>query len=868
MKRLISLAMSILLLALAACGVVRTPVEPTSAPEPEFARHELAEGVDYTFSELHLGPGQGFHESGLVVDTAARADFVCFELDANGRLVPLDAQLFSQDFTLGESSYHVEFEWVEHNGNVLTSLYASNPGDFTVFYNGLLNAPAERFVIGLGGRDTGYYPVLADLRTGEMSDVFASTDIASLEDINNCVMMPDGSGAFISRLGGENWLYCDLVNGEVTELDAIPNSMWCAALDGWAMFSGYYTDETAPDKHFRRVVAFRPGDLSAETVYEGPDSCNSDEPGIYIDADRAGRRAVCTQEDGVYALDLTGGGRSLLPGLEPGEVLGVEYDDTGAKALVALGFGSELRRIAVVDFVSGAVNVLVSPEGAAYSRLQWVDGERFALIGAETTLIFSFGPAQYALLDGGQGAHITSEGGGADVEGLMTRNGEVCALGPDGFEPLERHSFSAEVVHAGEAQSVEFDWYALGGAAYIPGMDTPQTFTRAGMPYAVAYVRDDGGTYPVVADLVSNRLIDVLAGTSVETMPGHRSMTLSPDGSGALVRRSDLNGGNEEWFYVRLGSGQMSRFSDEVPIDGAYSLAAVFNDCVVVRTLYLDGEARGEVRVVPTDNYSAELGASALGEFELARATGDGAYCEGDVRRHMLLASGGESIVIDLIGGDQARLPDTGRGAPDELVYSPDGGKAALVWADDAGAITALAAADFTARTLTEFVPPEGISGAYVSWISSSAFTVSAVNASDMYVYGLGSDAPSTDPADYGLTVQELPDFTALSLPALGAYYLNSDGAMSEGAICELVERFIAAPDEALDYLLSLGDQAAPHFPEVSAAGQIARSAARWSLNMGVEQAEGFPAALDAMAAAGSGEAASELISAMREVLG
>ena len=51
-------------------------------------------------------------------------------------------------------------------------------------------------------------------------------------------------------------------------------------------------------------------------------------------------------------------------------------------------------------------------------------------------------------------------------------------------------------------------------------------------------------------------------------------------------------------------------------------------------------------------------------------------------------------------------------------------------------------------------------------------------------------------------------DLKNLSLNALGAFYLNSDGAGAEGSGEELYQRFMADPSAVLEYIKSLGDAA------------------------------------------------------------
>ena len=77
--------------------------------------------------------------------------------------------------------------------------------------------------------------------------------------------------------------------------------------------------------------------------------------------------------------------------------------------------------------------------------------------------------------------------------------------------------------------------------------------------------------------------------------------------------------------------------------------------------------------------------------------------------------------------------------------------------------------------------------------------------------FSASESSVSIDPADYGITEamlssEDMPDFSALSLEALGAYFLHTDGAGAEGSGDELYKRFINNPDALLHYIASLGD--------------------------------------------------------------
>lgn len=70
----------------------------------------------------------------------------------------------------------------------------------------------------------------------------------------------------------------------------------------------------------------------------------------------------------------------------------------------------------------------------------------------------------------------------------------------------------------------------------------------------------------------------------------------------------------------------------------------------------------------------------------------------------------------------------------------------------------------------------------------------------------------SIEPEDYGITKDmlscvDMPDFSQLTLAALCAFHLHTDGAGSEGSGDTLYARFMEAPNLVLNYLALIGDQ-------------------------------------------------------------
>ena len=106
--------------------------------------------------------------------------------------------------------------------------------------------------------------------------------------------------------------------------------------------------------------------------------------------------------------------------------------------------------------------------------------------------------------------------------------------------------------------------------------------------------------------------------------------------------------------------------------------------------------------------------------------------------------------------------------------------------------------------------------------------------------------AVSVDPADYGITPEmrsgaDMPNFAALRLCELCAYYLTVDGAGAEGSSAELYDRFVEAPNTVLNYMVMIGDQSARKGAEASV-NLLCRSIASTDIHQ--HEAQAVPAVL------------------------
>lgn len=82
----------------------------------------------------------------------------------------------------------------------------------------------------------------------------------------------------------------------------------------------------------------------------------------------------------------------------------------------------------------------------------------------------------------------------------------------------------------------------------------------------------------------------------------------------------------------------------------------------------------------------------------------------------------------------------------------------------------------------------------------------------------------SVDPKDYGITdamlaFEEPVDIPELSLEALGAFFLHTDGAGAESSGDELYQRFMSDPDAVLNYMAKIdGDSSTALCREIACA--------------------------------------------------
>ncbi|GEM_PF-2762054 len=419
---------------------------------------------------------------------------------------------------------------------------------------------------------------------------------------------------------------------------------------------------------------------------------------------------------------------------------------------------------------------------------------------------------------------------------------------------LERHTVSQDYELNGVTYPLGFEWCMNDGQLILP-YTGENYYPIAEYRYRASpervfvplYRNDINSRCPVMLNLLTGEVTDVLSGVELENI---QTVEVSPSGNHLLLMcSSDALCEDVTVWHYDIAKKSLTDITDISPhkMGGTFVTDNIICVCEdgIIRRCNLE---TGELEELYNANTSGE-NARMLGSSMTAG-------------RYVLFYSPGRLFAVDVIDG---AVLDIGavQSEPYSVCYSIYEDKALLKFYDGE-TVTGLSVVDFAAQTLSEYPVPEDFavsSGDYsypgISWLGSGVFALdNGADGTDdalrLWAYELGMPSvPSVDAADYGFTQigSELPDFASLELEALGAYYLSSDGAHSEGAIDELTRRFVSGPDGLLDYLLALGNTPAPHSPDETAAEHIATALALHAAWDGGELGKSFPAALASVSA-------------------
>lgn len=275
--------------------------------------------------------------------------------EKDGEFIRLEEKTFDQTYNLFGNDIHVTFDWVEHNGTVATTFIESEApfvkfsgaGDVTSTLMWLqIDPPGEEVF--------GYYPVLINVHTGELTDICAGLGVENLRQIRQAAISDDLIQMIIVDWDG-NIYYADLVGRKLYAIDDLLEQKCaaCALVDGmlvaWSENYGIVT-----------VRAFDPATWESRETYSGqPDFISGFDSMIHSSQMYRGTRFALEVDDNqdVYVIDLLNGQRNIIDGFkwqQNSEVFTecVPSADGNKLLIYSRGSTTYYESIAVLDFTN------------------------------------------------------------------------------------------------------------------------------------------------------------------------------------------------------------------------------------------------------------------------------------------------------------------------------------------------------------------------------------------------------------------------------------------------------------------------------------------------------------------------------------
>lgn len=169
--------------------------------------------------------------------------------EENGEFIKLKEQTFQGDYSVFGQNFHLEFDWVLHNGQVVITYVGVeesyripvNPGDSDAMLVELLCSVNTE----TGEKVATAYPVFINLETGELMNVLAGTCAEMLGDLCNQAVSEDGSKMLLAQSDGTLY-YVDLVAKELYSVEELSGeradacSLIGDTLACWVLKDGQY----------------------------------------------------------------------------------------------------------------------------------------------------------------------------------------------------------------------------------------------------------------------------------------------------------------------------------------------------------------------------------------------------------------------------------------------------------------------------------------------------------------------------------------------------------------------------------------------------------------------------------------------------
>lgn len=234
--------------------------------------------------------------------------------EKDGEFIRLEESKFDQTYHLFGNDIRVEFDWVEYNGDVITTFVESEPP--FVKFGGAGDVASTLMWLQIdppGDEVFGYYPVLINVRTGELTDICAGLGLENLRQIRQASISDDLTQLLIVDWD-KNIYYIDLEGRKLYAIDDLLGEKCsaCALVDGMLVaWSGSYGTVS--------VRVFDPVTWESRETYSGrPGFISGFDSTIHSSQMYRGTR-FALEVDGnqdVHVIDLLNGQRSIIDGFK------------------------------------------------------------------------------------------------------------------------------------------------------------------------------------------------------------------------------------------------------------------------------------------------------------------------------------------------------------------------------------------------------------------------------------------------------------------------------------------------------------------------------------------------------------------------
>lgn len=331
--------------------------------------------------------------SGAAEKESAERTVLAYAIE-DGKLSELEPHRESFEYTWGDTTYRIDFDWYENQGAVHT-VAGGYDLDTSAEWNIYATKGSSEFVMLTLGRGAQIeyesYPLLYNIRTHEVADVLEKCEEIRSQRILEAEFSPDLSKILLTCGEAAMWydensrtVYCyDIAKNSLQQLSKLchMNVMEASFIDDDTVACLWYDEEFA---YTLRTLTLSDGKYSERFSGLQSLSWSSDDSGILFGSDRYG---WLVEEDGsAYVYDFKTGESVLVAGFSDREdFTSVGFNGDGTKLLffkTELGEEVWVTQIGVLDWQNGSF-VRFDREGHESPReysVSWFDNEKVGIM--------------------------------------------------------------------------------------------------------------------------------------------------------------------------------------------------------------------------------------------------------------------------------------------------------------------------------------------------------------------------------------------------------------------------------------------------------------------------------------------------------